>query len=133
MMLSAMTYETYQLTNRSKALDTDALKVLTKLREARALTLASKNDAQWGVHLASSSITLFEGASYDAGDASNVNINLNPLVTLATITLEGGGSDVVFDRLTGSTPQSGTTTLSLIASSTMTRTIVIYETGVVEM
>ncbi|RJQ33650.1 prepilin-type N-terminal cleavage/methylation domain-containing protein [Candidatus Parcubacteria bacterium] len=132
MILAAMTYVAYGTTNTHKVLDTEALKVITKLREARSLTLAAKNDEQWGVHFASSSITLFEGSSYDSNADSNVLINLHPHITL-TPELEGGGSDVIFERLSGDTEQYGTTTISLIASSTMKRTIVIYQTGVVEM
>ena len=132
MILATMTYGVLYTTNTRKALDTDALKVVTKLREARSLTLAAKNDREWGIHLASTSITLFEGSSYDSESSSNIVVKLNPLVTLSS-TLQGDGSDVIFERLSGDTAQYGTTTVSLIASSTVARTIIIYETGVVEM
>ncbi len=133
MILATLTYGAFQTTNRHKSLDTDALKVLNQLKQARSLTLAAKNADQWGVHLATSSVTLFEGASYDAGDSSNVIVPMHPLVTISNIDLAGGGSEVIFDRLTGETAHAGTTTLSLVASSTVQRTLVIYRTGVVEM
>src|SRR3990167_2699991 len=132
MILATMTYGVLYTTNTRKALDTDALKVVTKLGEARSLTLAAKNDREWGIRLASRSITLFEGSAYDSESSSNIVVKLNPLVTLSS-TLQGDGSDVIFERLSGDTAQYGTTTVSLIASSTVARTIIIYETGVVEM
>ena len=132
-LLATLTYETFQKTNLSKALDTDALNVLSTLREARSLTLASKNASPWGVHLASSSVTLFQGTTYNAGGATNVVTNLSSQVNVSSITLSGGGSDVVFQRLSGEATESGNTTLSLLASSSVKRTITIYKTGVVEM
>lgn len=132
-LLATLTYETLQKTNGSKVLETDALNVFSKLREARSSALASKKGSQWGVHIASSSVTLFQGPLFDAASATNVVTNLNSLVTVSSIALEGGVSNIVFERLTGATTQSGSTTLSLVASSTAKRTITIYRTGVIEM
>lgn len=133
LLLAALTYQAFQSTNSHKALDTGALKVLTELRNARSLTLSSKHAQPWGVHIASSSVTLFQGGVYDAATTTNVVTALNSFVTISSTILAGGGSDVIFERLTGETAHFGTITLSLIASSTMKRTITVYETGVVEM
>jgi len=43
--------------------------------------------------------------------------------------LAGGGVDVIFQRLTGETVQSGTVTMALVASTTRTKTVTIYGTG----
>jgi prepilin-type N-terminal cleavage/methylation domain-containing protein len=133
LLLSAMTYSVFITTNKSKALDTDALKVAEKLRQARSLTISAKNDTVWGIHFATSSVTLFQGSSYSSSDSNNVFVPLNPYVTVSTTSLNGGGSEVIFQRLTGETTQYGTSTLALIASSTQTHQIVIYKTGIVEI
>lgn len=131
--LFMMTTKTFQTANSGEALDTNALKVSAELNEARSLTLSSKNADQFGVHFATSSITLFEGTSFVSGSATNTVSTLNPLVQISSITLSGGGSDVIFQRLTGKTSQSGTITLSLIGSPSSTKTITIYATGIVQM
>lgn len=132
-ILSVMTFQTFWKMNSTKAIETDAFRVLLELQEARSLTVSSKNADQFGVHLATSSVILFEGASFVSGSSTNVTTTLNPAVIVSSTTLAGGGADVIFKRLSGETSQNGTVTLSLVASSTVKKTITIYKTGVVEM
>ena len=132
-LLSATSYVTYKNMNVSKALDTDTLHVLAELQQARSLTLSSKNADVYGVHFAASDVTLFQGATYAAGAGTNIVTSLNSAVTISSTTLAGGGSDVIFQRLTGETAQSGTVTLSLVASSSVKKTIQIYGTGIVDV
>ncbi len=93
------------------------------------MTLASKNANQFGVHLESSQVTLFEGNTFVPGNSSNVVNLLNKRVNINSINLAGGGVDVIFQRLTGETVQSGTVTMALVASTTRTKTVTIYGTG----
>jgi len=130
--LFTITTGSFRSANSSEALDTDTQRISSELKEARSLTLSSKNADTFGVHLASSSITLFEGAAFVAGGAENATMPLNPLVRISSIALSGGGSDVVFQRLSGKTSQSGTVTVSLIADPSRTKTITVYATGISE-
>jgi prepilin-type N-terminal cleavage/methylation domain-containing protein len=132
-LLSVLTFETFNKLNSTKAIETDALRILLELQEARSLTVSSKNADQYGVHFASSSITLFEGASFVSGSSTNITSKLNRAVIISSTTLSGGGLDVIFQRLTGETSQSGTVTLSLVASSSVSKTITIYKTGLAEI
>src|SRR3989344_2489393 len=50
MILATMTYGVFYTTNTRKALDTDALKVVTQLREARPLSPPSQHEPQLGCH-----------------------------------------------------------------------------------
>ncbi len=131
-VLFAVTTRTFQGVNSGKALDTEALHIISELNEARSLTLSSKYANPFGIHFASSSVTLFQGATYDAGSATNTVTLLNSLVHVSSIDLAGGGSDVVFQRLTGKTVHSGSITLSLISSASTSKTIMIYTTGLVD-
>ncbi len=119
--------------NSSKALDTEALRIVSELNMARSLTLSSMYAAQFGIRLASSSVTLFQGASYNAASATNTTSLLNSRVRISNINLSGGGLDVVFQRLTGKTSQSGDVTISLISNASSSKTITIYATGLVEI
>ena len=83
------------------------------------------------MHIGSTKITLFTGSVYSVGASTNQDFNLNSRDSIITISLTGGGSDVVFVRLSGETSQNGTITLSSSALS-QTKTITVYKTGVVE-
>jgi hypothetical protein len=72
---------------------------------------------------------LFEGNSYDSSDTNNRVTDLNSAVTISNITLSSGGSDVVFQRLTGESTVSGSVVLTLVGTTT-SRTISIQATGI---
>ena len=132
-LLIGFTYSSFRLLNQSQALGKDANLVATVLHEARAETLASKNGNQYGVHFETNKIVLFIGTTYSSVDSTNINFPLNTLVTISTINIMGGGSEVVFDRLTGDTSQTGTVTLSLISTPTSIRTITVSGAGLIEV
>lgn len=115
-----------------EALDKETTVVLSLLDQARSQTLSAKNASVYGVHFEATKATLFVGPSYSDASFSNVVEPMNPLVKIGAISLTGGGSDVVFNRLTGETGQSGTIILSLAASSTQTKTITIFSTGLAQ-
>ncbi len=116
---------------KNQALVLDTSTIIETLRQARNQTLSSKNSSTYGVHFASSKITLFTGSTYSSGSGSNQDFILSSTDTILTISLSGGGSDVVFQKLSGETAQNGTVTVSS-PSSSQTKTVTIYKTGVVE-
>ena len=112
-----------------QALDKQTSVVLSLLEHARGLTLSAKNASVYGVHFETAKAILFTGPTYSANAASNVVEPVHSLLQISAISLAGGGSDVVFNRLAGDTAQYGTVTLSLIASSTQSKVITIFATG----
>ncbi|KKU25889.1 MAG: hypothetical protein UX39_C0016G0010 [Candidatus Magasanikbacteria bacterium GW2011_GWA2_46_17] len=115
-----------------KMLDKETALALSLLEQARNQTLSSKASSVYGVHFETAKTVLFVGPIYSASSNSNTVEPMNPLVQISAITLVGGGSDVVFKRLTGETDQSGTVTLALVASSTRQKTITIFATGLAQ-
>lgn len=130
-MIGTFVVIAYAKFNSSQALEKDALQVISVLNQARSLTLSSKGNSQYGVHFGSSEVVLFTGENFQSEAESNIPVALNRLVSVSA-DLSGGGSEVVFERLTGRTAQSGTVALSLLGEATSTRSLIIYETGVVE-
>ena len=118
--------------NSKHALDKSATLVVSILDEARSLTLSSKDNSQYGVHFEDSRLVLFKGPTYSTSDVSNIATELNFLVGLRVITLSGGGTSVVFKRLTGSTDQAGTLELFLKATPETFRTVTVSSTGIIE-
>lgn len=107
--------------------------VLGTIEEAHARTLGSHNDTVHGVHVESNSVTLFQGATYNASDVQNEVRPLPARTTISTISLAGGGADIIFTRLSGTTAQTGTLTIQSTADATVFRTITIYKTGFSEI
>lgn len=107
--------------------------IVTLLNEARNSTLLSKSSTFYSVHLENSRAVLFTGGTFDTNDSSNKVVTYDTLVntTSGNISLNGGGTDVKFDRLTGDTSQYGTIQVSLISDSNIKKVITINKLGVV--
>ncbi len=116
--------------NRNASVVSSTQIVLSGLGEARTKTLASQGESVYGVHFGVDSVTLFKGSVYNVSDPENEEKKLPAQTTIGNIALQGGGSDVVFIRLTGATDQYGTVSVSE-PSASVTKTITIEQTGVV--
>jgi prepilin-type N-terminal cleavage/methylation domain-containing protein len=132
-ILMTIVLTSFSTLNKNQALDKTARYVASIIEEARGNTLFSKNDSQYGVKFSASSVTLFKGATYSSSSPDNVVYELNPLVTISNISLSGGGSEMVFDRLTGNTTQTGTITLNLNSGTTTKAYVSFSKTGIVEV
>jgi prepilin-type N-terminal cleavage/methylation domain-containing protein len=126
--VSVVAFKTFKT---SQGLDKDTELVIETLQQARTQTLSSQNASQYGVHFASSTVTLFTGNSYSAVASTNLVYPFYSADTVLSTSLAGGGADVVFARLTGETTQNGTITIASSATTTY-RTVTIYKTGLVE-
>ncbi len=131
-ILAGITLETFFTANKTQALEKDTASIKAILERARSLTLSAYVDQPYGVHLQSDRVVLFRGSSYDASTSTNNVEMLNAAVAISAHTLAGGGDDVLFQRLTGKTDNSGTITVSLLSDSSKFFTITINSTGLVE-
>lgn len=131
--LFVITLTAFSRFNNNQALNRSVSEVTSILNEARALTLASKNNAVYGVHFLSDRVTLFTGQIFSPSDPDNeVNV-ISSKVSISNIALSGGGDDIIFQRLTGKTNQNGTITLSLISDSSKSKTITVEVSGIIEI
>lgn len=118
--------------NEKEALDKNADLVVSVLAEARSMTLSSIDDSRYGVHFDANQVVLFRGSSYNSSATTNVPTLLNPLVGIQNISLNGGGSEVVFNRLTGETDNSGSLQIHLKNATTTYLTLTVGATGLSE-
>ena len=114
----------------SKALQITAEDILSLLNEARDNTLSAKDSYAYGTRFESSRAVLFRGTSYSSSDPSNKTADIDGAVEISNISLAGGGQEVLFQRLTGKTSQSGTITIRLKSNVSKTKTILIEASGV---
>lgn len=132
-ILFVMVYAVFVNYNRGQALEKSSAGIVAILNEARSKTLAGRAAAQYGVHFASDSTTFFTGTTYNPTDPNNKTEHLNSLAEISAITLNGGGSDLIFEKLTGATNQYGTIAIRNKNNSAETMIVNIYQTGLVEV
>lgn len=114
---------------QQQALQNSTNALISVLNDARAKTLAAVNNTAYGVLVEPTQATLFVGTTYDAGASTNEVVLFSTPVTATTISLNGGGTAVIFERLTGSTGQYGVITLSLPDGAS--KTVSISSTGAI--
>lgn len=131
-ILSVGSMAAYSNYNKKKSFELSIQNVGSLIEEARFITLASKDSSVYGVHFESGRAVLFKGATFSEPSSDNKEYTLPNIVEISVIDLNGGGNNVVFDRLTGETSQYGTTTISLVNDVTTTSDIVVRQTGIVE-
>jgi prepilin-type N-terminal cleavage/methylation domain-containing protein len=127
-ILIAITSFSFSEFRKSRALIQSSDIVVSVLTEARSRTLASVDGSRYGVHILSDRVVLFGGDTYSTENASNELYYFESPVTLASIALAGGGSTILFDRLTGNTSNYGTITLQM---NTTSRTITLLSSGII--
>lgn len=129
-ILSVIIITPFAAFRNSKVLDTTSEETLALLSEARGNTLSAKDGYQYGVHFEASQIVLYRGATYSSSDVNNKAAVLDSAIEVSSIVLTGGGSDILFDKLTGKTAQSGSVVIRVKSDTTKTRTITIVGTGI---
>ncbi|MDP3725925.1 MAG: prepilin-type N-terminal cleavage/methylation domain-containing protein [bacterium] len=109
----------------SSAADT----TLTYLIQARSKTLSAENGTHYGVHVESGKIVLYQGAVYVAGGPGNEEITIPKTVDFYSVSLNGGGNNILFKKLSGETDNYGTIGIRLKSDTSRMKTIIIRETG----
>ncbi len=125
-------FSVYSNFNKEKSFEFAVQGVANLLKEAKSNTLASRDASVYGVHLETGRAVLFKGNTFSEPNTDNREYTMPTDVELSSINLNGGGSDIIFNRLTGETQQFGTTTISRVSNATIMQDIVVSQTGVVE-
>jgi len=111
--------------------DKAVLSVYSQIENARTNTINSKNISQYGIHVTSTSTTLFQGETYTPGVSTNIVNNLPKNVTISTISIAGGGSNFYFNLLSGE-PNATATLVFSQSGSTSTKSIYVYGSGLID-
>ncbi len=130
MILASVIITSFSKFRNNKVLDTGVENTLSVLAKARGNTLSSKNAYQYGVHFEASQAVLFRGATYNSSDTNNEVAPLDNALEISSVSLTGGGSDVLFDRLTGKTSMDGTVIVRVKSDTAKTKTVTINGTGI---
>lgn len=106
--------------------------VISLINKARQDTLSSLNSTNYGVHFESTRAVYFSGPTFTEPNSNNKERKFNSLVKIPTsggINLNGGGSNIIFTRLTGDTSNYGTIVIQLSSNVAQNKIITINKTG----
>ena len=67
------------------------------IKETRQKTISAETNTQFGLHFSTSSLVVFEGATYSAGNMSNRTYNFYN--TNIDVELSDGSNDIVFHEI----------------------------------
>ena len=119
----------YFATNESTKLSTSAQDIISSIKLAKNRTVASLASSSYGLHFENNQYVMFRGVSYSASDPNNIFYAVPTGIEIANIALEGGGSDVVFDRITGKVVNNGSINVRVISDTSKSKTITIPVSG----
>jgi len=110
--------------------DISADRILSVINEARVKTVSSEDYSRFGVHFEANRVVLFKGDIFAEPNSSNIETILSPLVEISDISLNGGGADIVFQKLTGKTGNYGSLRVRLKSDNNKYKTISVKSTGI---
>jgi len=128
-VLIALSVPALRFFQKESDLNNSVEEILNTLRLAQNKTITSEGASQYGVHFEAGKYVLFKGAAYNPAATENEIHNFPESVEISEIELAGGGSEVVFDRVTGTTNQSGKVVLRLKTDISKTKTVYIENSG----
>lgn len=97
---------------QNSLLNGDTTNLITLINRARLLSVSNNEDSQYGVHFESTKATLFKG-TYVVDTPSNEVVLFNNGISLSSISIDGGGSEILFEKVTGAASNTGDFTLSV--------------------
>ena len=117
----------------SKIADISADEVLSVINEARVKAVSSEDYSRFGAHLESGRVVFFKGDVFTEPNLSNIETALSSLVEISDISLNGGGANIVFQKLTGKTSNYGSLRVRLKSDNSKYKTISVKSTGIAQI
>lgn len=134
MTISSVVLASLSTFRASQTLDAAVEKTLSAFSLSRLDTISSKNDSVYGVRVLQDRVTYFKGSVYPGNaDPDNLVFILPATIELANISINGGGSDVVFQRISGATATYGTFDIRVRGNTKIVTRVTINQTGTVSI
>lgn len=117
----------------NKSVDISVDQILSVINEARVKAVSAEDSSRFGVYFEAGQVTLFKGDSFIESDASNIKTTLSALAEISDVAFNGGGSSILFQKLTGKTANDGSLRIKLKSNNNKFKTIKIKTTGIVNV
>jgi len=133
-LLAAMTVPAWRYFQKKSSLKNSVEEIISAVRLTQNKTLASEQSSKWGIWFSSSTnpnqYVIFKGENYASREpGEDIITDLNDLVEIYDLSLAEGGSEIVFERVTGDTKDYGTVSLRLKSDPSENRQIIIESSG----
>ena len=134
-VVGAISISNFGLLQKKYSVDGSMQEFVGIISLAKSNTVSSEAISQYGIYINTATFpnayVLFKGSSYDARDVSYDKTYVLPsTLQFADVSLQGG-NEIVFDRLTGASGQSGNVTLRSIADNAQSKTMYISSAGTI--
>lgn len=129
-VISSIVFSSLSNFSDDQAIRNTASDITSILNKARQDTLSSLNSTNYGVHFETDKAVYFVGSLYSSSSSTNKITLFNQDVVIPSVggLNIGGGSEVVFERLTGDTI-GGTIKIQLLSDGSKQKIITISKTG----
>lgn len=114
----------------NKTIDISSDQILSVINKARVKAVSSEDYSRFGIHFEANRIVFFKGDIFVESAFSNIQTTLSPLVEISNISLNEGGVDMVFQKLTGKTSNFGSLRVRLKSDNNKYKTISVKSTGI---
>lgn len=133
LVITTFTLVTLNTFRENQSLKNAVNETVSLINQARSKTLSSQDFSQFGVHFESSRAVLFKGITFSEPNADNIVFSLPASIEISGISLNGGGVDLVFQKLTGKTNEFGTIVFRVKNDISKIKTIDIINTGIIDI
>jgi len=103
------------------------------INQARSQTLSSQEFSQYSVHFEAARVVLFNGTTFSEPNPNNIVLILPSSIEISSVSLNGGGVDMTFQKLTGKTDQFGSVVFRVKNDISKTKTINVKNTGIINV
>jgi len=131
-LLALIIFPSLSRFRNEQSLQNTSVNIVNYLNLAKSNSLSSLNGQNYGIHFDSKDMVYFVGSTYQSGSTTNENIPFDSGVVLDPsigLNLNGGGSDVVFPRLTGDVIGYGSITIELSSDPSKQKVIKVDKLG----
>jgi len=133
-LVATMGFSAYRTWNRNILINNTQAEIKSALIRAQQLATAAADSSDWGVHLATSSYTIFPGSSYDDLNVNNKTWILDKVEILNPESTFGDalgvyGPDVVFTKFDGGANNTGTISIILSIEPSLIKSIEVKSSG----
>jgi Tfp pilus assembly protein FimT len=116
---------------REGDLDAAAALAVDALGEAQTSAMSGKSPRIFGVHFETTKFVFFRGASYNPADPDNDIRDLGQQVSVSSVSISGGGSDIHFSDYRGIPAETGSVVFSGVDGGT--RTVAVNAAGLIDL
>lgn len=127
-IILAIVIYSFNTAKSKKQLEVTIDAIDSRLEEAKANALAGKNGKNFGIQFNTTTYVYFSGNSYNPADTTNSTTTILSNLQI-TKSIAGGGSSIIFSRLTGMPQATGTIIVTDINNNSNTMSITIGTLG----